>query len=312
MGSQDKVTGVNTGVQQQYLGNWMPALSDSIDYTSMNFMPSFGMSMGMANPMSMSGSIYGMGFGGKSFQDMYNMSYDQILTKQLDWAKKGIANNVAVGHAQKGAKYQEDAAETRVAKQIAVLRSVIHKNEQSRVQDEYDKLYNAVADMFIEQGAFGKESLNPNSPDYTTVKAKISSYTDRIYKEGTNGEILTDALEKHGDSEFFQGFKENFYFVDRFFNKGGLNYKDNLAHITGEEVTQSDKTYRTIGQVVGGVATVASLPLVLLGIAAIGRRGMPKYATAIRDITLSIFNPEKLKTIKAATKAARTAAKAAV
>ena len=218
------------------------------------------------------------GFFGSKLSQLYYSDPAEYYKELQKLNKVQLDNNVKDKHQQAGAEFSANAHEETVAKRIGELQAAIQKNDQKNVLHAYQRMRADVAQLLIEEGAIegprdketGRQLTQFGDFDGLT-QARISTRAELEYKKAT-GNLLTDDLEKCGDSEFTHGFKQLFGFG--ILSKSDISAKDNKVNITGiDDRTGGDEAIKTTGQIVGGVATAAIIGLLLF-------KGLPEGGCA--------------------------------
>lgn len=232
--------------------NQASCLSDCDDLASSSI---FGGGYGLGGRLPFMG-MGGYGYGPGS--EIMNMSMDDYYKYQSDLNGKQLDYQLAAKRKAQLTGFKSTIAEDVITRRIAALQRAVEDNQQDYVMKEYTKLKNAVKHKLVEEG-YPENELNTQ---------QVKAYTDALYAKAT-GSSIVDQLEEHGDSPFVHGLKQGTLFGlgGEFANQ--KNYKDNLAKITGEDVTKEDKTWKTVGQwtsaiVTGGLAIIA-LPWLVRG-----------------------------------------------
>lgn len=128
-----------------------------------------------------------------------------------------------------------------ITRRISILQSKIKANEQDDIMDCYNKLLNAVKKQLTSQGI--------NIKDVSSEQLK--AYAEKLYLQ-TTGKSLTDEISEYGSGQFGNGFKKGIFGLGWLFcNK--RTAKDNIAEITGEEVSKTDKLNQALGTATSGI-----------------------------------------------------------
>lgn len=262
--------GINSvGLQSQYLRNayeTQAGLSGDSSLMGLNPLCTFGepnnifgnyggmypgmYGMGMGMGCGMYPGMYGMGMGYGPGSEVMNMSQADLIKYQEQLENYQIEKKVNQHRRMEGAEFSITAPQNKIAAQAGVLQNAIRNNNQDNIQAAFNNLKEAVKEKLCETGRSDDEILN-----------NLNSETIKAYTEAT-GENLRDSLQTHGDSEFVQGLKQGAGFGLGTFLTNTNNYKDNLANITGEQVTTSDKAQKWVGVGVAGALTGLALMLI--------------------------------------------------
>lgn len=205
-----------------------------------------GLGMGLGCGMGMGMGMYGYGPGMEVMgmtQADYQRYQENLQNQQIDMQTRTRKKlNVA--------DYQATAGEKAVKERIEILQEQIGKNNQDNVMAAYGSLKEAVA-------AHLKTSGYVNTSGAVDEEF-LKSQTNFLYEQVT-GMGIPKALQSNSDSYFIHGLKQGLTFDFGHWN--GVNRKnggDNASAITGQAVTESDKGWRLVGQIAGGVVTTAA------------------------------------------------------
>ena len=186
------------------------------------------------------------------------MQKEQAITaiktqKELDTMQWGA--QVDQKHQREVAEFQVTAAEDVITRQCGILKDKIKENEQGHVAEEYTKLVQAVREKFAEAGYKNVDEL------------QVRAYAEKLYYNATGVRLIED-IEKHSDSQFVTGLKQGASFGTGLF-ASNVSSKDNIAGMTGGEVSGRDKASKIAGNFLGvvtaGVVAVASFFLLKKG-----------------------------------------------
>lgn len=203
-------------------------------YTGMNpFMNTVGMDMMMNAPIL--GPGCGMGYG----MGVGMMNPQTMMTNIQQWDDFGMNRQVSTYKNQNNARFQMQAQNGSIERQVRILAQEIRANNQDNVKAEYNKLLQAV------RSAYGSQVQGGSDKDY---ELSIKQYADQIYAQYM-GTYMTDDIKAHSTSSFVTGLKQMFSF--------GLSNKttadENIATITGAKQTDGSKAGKTAGNIVGGL-----------------------------------------------------------
>lgn len=206
----------------------------------------------------MSGGMYGYGPG----SEIMNMTQEQYLNYQekmnqrmeeYDEAARlrQIDRSVRFRHRQEAAEFAADAPENAISRQIASLQRKIKEDDQDNIMHEYEKLTKLVRQKLEESGY-------RNVPD-----EQIKAYAEKLYANSTGANVVDD-IKTNSTSPLLQGLGEGTG-LGFLFHHSDVNASDNIARITGENVSQSDKTWKWAGRILGAVGLLVALPLIFKG-----------------------------------------------
>lgn len=183
------------------------------------------------NPYMGYGMGYGMGVG--------MMNPQTMMTNIQQWDDFGMNRQVSTYKNQNNARFQMQAQNGSIERQVRILAQEIRANNQDNVKAEYNKLLQAV------RSAYGSQVQGGSDKDY---ELSIKQYADQIYAQYM-GTYMTDDIKAHSTSSFVTGLKQMFSF--------GLSNKttadENIATITGAKQTDGSKAGKTAGNIVGGL-----------------------------------------------------------
>lgn len=262
------VNGAGNQQQSRYLTQAyanMAGIADLADDTFVGMNPLCGCAGGYGGSSIFGQSaMYGMngmngmyGYGPGS--EVQNMSQIDYLKYQEQLEDFQMAKAGRQARKQEFAEFASTAADDVIARQVGTLQRQIKNNEQDHVMKEYNKLLEGVKDKFKEAG-------------YTKIpEDQIKAHAERLYYE-TTGKSITDDLTENGDSPIWQGIKQGFGCGLGSLLTNKKNYKDNIAEITGEEKSTSDKVWQGIGAILTGGLTVLGIFGAFRGVRALRAR----------------------------------------
>lgn len=227
--------------------------------------------LGVYNPMSMNGSLFGgmgmmggmyPGYGYGPGSEIRNMSQADYMDYQADLAKKQMRQQLELGRQKSGLEFAQTAADDTVVKQAGILQRKIVKNEQDKVMGEYQKLIQATKEKLEEEGV----------DVHSLSEEQVKTYAQKMYAEATGSNIITD-LEANGDGMFTKGLKEGIGCGLGALITNERTAKENIEAIlagttdskdgTASTLNDEDKAWRWTGRILSGAATLILAPLVL-------------------------------------------------
>ena len=229
-----------------------------LDGSSMEDMDSGIFSNGFGNSEGGGfGGNFGGGFGG-GFGDIYGLYNDKEFLKldtkgrmkymeelQREQCKSQLDAQVEQKHLMEAAEFKATAAEDTITRQCGILQNQIKEDEQGQVAKEYKELTLAVREKFKEAG-------------YTNVdETQVRAYAEKEYFKNTGARLIED-INKNGDSQFVHGLKEGASLWTGLFTSD-TSAKDNIAGITGGELSGRDKASEFAGKALGGLAAIAAV-----------------------------------------------------
>ena len=212
-----------------YFGN--AAISDTLGLDTMGINP-------MMNPMmGMYGSIMpGMGLGGYDYSQYYD-SAKSWLNFQNDYSLLALQN-------QRNYQVKSGAPESAVVNAISALQMKITGSEQEQIIGAIENL---------------KAALRMKYPQAT--EQEINSYAAAEYRNQTGTTLVRD-IKEHGSSSFGQGLKQGLGFGLFADNKTA---DENIAELTGQPVSRTEKMQHVAGQYVGSTGMGAAIGAIALG-----------------------------------------------
>lgn len=252
-----------------------------------------------SSPFSMNNSIYNMGgygdYGGIGYSGIGNMNFgggygmgnramamynnmtpeemaaERLKLNKLQMASQEELENYQIDaqvrrkHKMEGAEFRYNSPNDLMTRQIGNLQKEVKENEQDHILSEYGRLKETAIDKLKEAGI-----INPD-------EAQIRAYIEKEYFKAT-GKGLAEDIEANGDSSFLHGLKQGsgLGLGALFTNKQSKD--KTLSYIKGTELPTGSKSLGFAGQILGGVATVAVIPLALAGLIGGGKVSGKGYA----------------------------------
>lgn len=194
----------------------------------------FGGAQAMYPPMGMG---YGIPFtGGYNYEQYYDHMRDNLQftsNYQLD-----MMNN------QRNYELNLNAKGERVTNAVSVLNEKIVSSEQEQIVGAYNNLKEAVRSMY------------PNASE-EDIDARAKTYYSRL-----TGSTISNDIRNYGSNSLWQGFKQGLglgIIADR------KTAEENIADISGTEVSRSQKAQKAIGKGLGAAAVGASIGAIIGG-----------------------------------------------
>ena len=195
----------------------------------------------MNAPVLSSGVATGMGYGYGlgTFGCVLNPQYQMQTIQQ--WDNFGVNRQVTAFQNQNNARFQMQAQNGSIERQVRILAQEIKANNQDNVKTEYEKLLQAV------KSAYGANLQGTEEEKLLTLK----QYADQIYSQYT-GTYIAEDIKANGRSSFGDGFM-------RIFSFGCGNKRsaaENIEMVTGTKQTTSSKAGSIFGKICGTICTL--------------------------------------------------------
>lgn len=238
--------------------------SGALDYDDSIFNPmygggGYGGGYGV-NPMygGIGGGMYGWGPGSETMkmtQQEY-LKYQNDMSRQMEEYDEAarlrqMDRSVRFRHSQEAAEFAADAPDNSISRQIATLQRKIKDDDQDNIIPEYGKLFGLVKKKLEDSGY------------HNVPEEQIKAYAEKLYANSTGANVVDD-IKINSTSPFLQGIGEGTG-IGFLFHNSKINASDNIATITGEKVSQSDKSWKWAGRILGALGTLIAIPLLIKG-----------------------------------------------
>ncbi len=252
--------------------------------------------LGSLNSSIMGGFGYNVGYSGYSGYDLYgpeyqNMSLEERLAYQEKVENYQLERQLRQKQKMEYFNFENNSSEDLITRQVGLLQENIRDNQQDKVAESYSTLVSAIKQKFNDAG-------------YTNISEdKVKTYAERVYYEAT-GVKLTNDIKNNGDCSFVKGLKDGFFGLGVLLN-GKTSRAENIANITGEQVSTSSKVGLWAGRIISGAVTLVALPFLLRG----GKAGLAKGGHLVAESWLKLFKKVPPKAISETTKVVSETAK---
>lgn len=253
------------------------SISDDDDICSSSIFGGMnGMGLGGAMP-GLGGGLPFMGYGYGPGSEIMGMTQEKYLEYQSKLKGDQLHNQLSEKRKTDSFNFEYSAAEDVITRRVGTLQRRIQDNDQDKIYAEYLKLKEVAKAKLIEDGHDPKE-LNAQ---------QVRAYAEKLYFKETGVSIVED-LQANGDSGFAQGMKQGVLGGVGSIFANETNYKENLQKITGEEMGNSEKYWKTAGQWTSGIVTTGvaliTLPWLLKGGAAGAKAGGGTFAKGWKSL----------------------------
>ncbi len=228
-----------------FLGN---NFSPSASFSGMGYGMGTSMDYGMGSSMG-----YGMGYGmppikegedPTAYKDRVRSYFSLQNEIQNDLQNSQLSNQIEYQKRMNGASFAMTSEQDMITRQIGILQTKVKNNEQDDIMSCYNKLLETVRQQLRSQG------IHNFSND------QVKAYAEKLYFQAT-GNSLTDDIAQHGGGQFSTGLKQGLFCGLGSLLCNNRTAKENIAEITGQDVSKKDKFWKGAGQVISGALTGA-------------------------------------------------------